>query len=48
MVMQKLVENGSKVLQKRRKAEPYVMFKGNINKQNPDMYKKQWVEGSYD
>jgi ribonucleoside-diphosphate reductase alpha chain len=38
-----------KLLQKRKATgEPYIMFKGNVNKQNPDMYKQQWIESSYD
>ena len=34
-----------KVLQKRKATgEPYVMYKGNINKQNPDMYKNNGLK----
>ena len=35
----------AKVLQKRKATgEPYVMYKGNINKQNPDAYKKNGLK----
>ena len=34
-----------KLLQKRKATgEPYIMFKGNVNKQNPDMYKKNGLK----
>jgi ribonucleoside-diphosphate reductase alpha chain len=34
-----------KLLQKRKATgEPYIMYKGNINKQNPDMYKKNGLK----
>ena len=34
-----------KVLQKRKSTgEPYVMYKGNVNKQNPDMYKNNGLK----
>ena len=35
-----------KLLQKRKVAnqEPYIMFKGNVNKQNPEMYKKNGLK----
>ena len=50
--MRKLKEGDSearrrwgKVLQKRKATgEPYVMYKGNINKQNPDMYKNNGLK----
>jgi ribonucleoside-diphosphate reductase alpha chain len=35
----------SKVLQKRKATgEPYIMFKGNVNKQNPEAYKKNGLK----
>lgn len=35
----------SKLLQKRKATgEPYIMFKGNVNKQNPDMYKQNGLK----
>ena len=35
----------SKLLQKRKATgEPYIMFKGNVNKQNPDMYKNNGLK----
>lgn len=35
----------SKVLQKRKSTgEPYIMYRGNINKQNPDMYKQNGLK----
>ena len=35
----------SKVLQKRKATgEPYVMYRGNVNKQNPDMYKQNGLK----
>ena len=50
--MKKLEEGDSearrkwgKLLQKRKATgEPYIMFKGNVNKQNPDMYKKNGLK----
>ena len=34
-----------KLLQKRKATgEPYIMYKGNVNKQNPDMYKKNGLK----
>jgi ribonucleoside-diphosphate reductase alpha chain len=50
--MKKLEEGNSearrkwgKLLQKRKATgEPYIMFKGNVNKQNPDMYKKNGLK----
>ena len=50
--MKKLEEGDSearrkwgKLLQKRNATgEPYIMFKGNVNKQNPDMYKKNGLK----
>jgi ribonucleoside-diphosphate reductase alpha chain len=34
-----------KILQKRKATgEPYIMFKGNVNKHNPDMYKKNGLK----
>jgi ribonucleoside-diphosphate reductase alpha chain len=35
----------SKLLQKRKATgEPYIMYKGNVNKQNPEMYKKNGLK----
>jgi ribonucleoside-diphosphate reductase alpha chain len=35
----------SKVLQKRKATgEPYIMYRGNVNKQNPEMYKKNGLK----
>ena len=35
----------SKVLQKRKATgEPYIMYRGNVNKQNPDMYKQNGLK----
>jgi ribonucleoside-diphosphate reductase alpha chain len=50
--MKKLEEGDSearrkwgKLLQKRKATgEPYIMFKGNVNKQNPEMYKKNGLK----
>jgi len=50
--MRKLEEGDSearrkwgKLLQKRKATgEPYIMFKGNVNKQNPEMYKKNGLK----
>ena len=50
--MKKLEEGDSearrkwgKLLQKRKATgEPYIMYKGNVNKQNPDMYKKNGLK----
>jgi ribonucleoside-diphosphate reductase alpha chain len=50
--MRKLEEGDSdarrkwgKLLQKRKATgEPYIMYKGNVNKQNPDMYKKNGLK----
>ena len=34
-----------KLLQKRKSTdEPYIMFKGNVNKNNPEMYKKNGLK----
>ena len=34
-----LVEDGVKYFKREKTGEPYVMYKGNVNKQNPPMYK---------
>ena len=33
-----------KLLQRESDCEPYIMFKGNVNKSNPDMYKKNGLK----
>ena len=38
-----------KLLRKRKATgEPYIMFKGNVNKANPAAYKENGLKGTYD
>ena len=37
-------ENGANYFRKEKTGEPYIMFKGNVNKQNPEMYKKNGLK----
>ena len=46
MVTQVARRKWGKLLQKKKvsSGEPYIMFKGNVNKQNPEMYKKNGLK----
>ena len=45
MVKQMPKKKVGKITSKKKvTGEPYIMFKGNVNKQNPDMYKKNGLK----